>query len=111
MNKEKSSPTRTGRHGTGQPSIAASGLLALISFYRTYLSPAHPACCRFSPSCSAYASQAIRTHGALKGSLLSLWRLLRCQPLCKGGYDPVPEKKIRGHAASLSHQGGIRSDC
>lgn len=50
-------------------------------------------CCRFTPTCSQYAIEAITTHGALKGSILSLKRILRCHPLCKGGYDPVPEKK------------------
>lgn len=87
-----------------RPSLAASGLLRLIAFYQHFLSPAHPACCRFTPTCSAYAAQAIRRHGAFKGSGLALWRLLRCQPLAKGGYDPVPEKKSSAGARSLSHE-------
>ncbi|HZK29135.1 MAG TPA: membrane protein insertion efficiency factor YidD [Clostridia bacterium] len=71
----------------------ASGLLHMISFYQRYLSAGHPACCRFSPTCSAYAAEAIQRHGALKGTGLAVWRILRCHPFCKGGYDPVPEKK------------------
>ncbi len=47
--------------------------------------------CRFSPTCSEYAAQAITRHGAVRGGLLASWRILRCQPLSKGGYDPVPE--------------------
>ncbi|WP_243547369.1 membrane protein insertion efficiency factor YidD [Pseudodesulfovibrio tunisiensis] len=66
--------------------------LALIWFYQKLISPLLPPSCRFVPSCSEYARQAIIRHGAIKGGLLALWRLLRCQPLCKGGYDPVPEK-------------------
>lgn len=68
-------------------------LKALIRFYRKYISPLTPGCCRFTPTCSAYAMEAIEVHGALKGSLLSVWRILRCNPFCKGGYDPVPPKK------------------
>lgn len=65
-------------------------LLRLIRFYRNHLSPAHPPCCRYTPTCSAYAMQAIEKYGAGKGSLLALKRLLRCHPFHKGGYDPVP---------------------
>ena len=65
-------------------------LLKLIRFYRKYLSPARAPCCRFVPTCSEYALQAITKYGALKGSWLALRRLLRCHPFCKGGYDPVP---------------------
>ncbi|NLB28454.1 MAG: membrane protein insertion efficiency factor YidD, partial [Clostridiaceae bacterium] len=87
VNKRKSSTVGNNRHGDGQPSFVASGLLTLIKFYQGYLSPAHPACCRFTPTCSAYALDAVRIHGAVKGGGLALWRILRCQPLCKGGYD------------------------
>ena len=65
-------------------------LLKLIRFYRKHLSPARPPCCRFIPTCSEYAMQAIEKYGAVKGSWLALRRLLRCHPFCKGGYDPVP---------------------
>ena len=68
-------------------------LIRMIRFYQKKVSPTKPNCCRFTPTCSAYAIEAIETHGAFKGFFLSLWRLLRCHPLCKGGYDPVPPKK------------------
>ena len=66
-------------------------LIALIRFYRRGISPYTPACCRFSPTCSAYALEAIRKYGALKGGWLAFKRLLRCNPFYKGDYfDPVP---------------------
>ena len=68
-------------------------LIKLIEFYRKNISPRKIPCCRFTPTCSAYAIEAIQKRGAFVGTLLSIWRILRCNPLCKGGYDPVPEKK------------------
>ena len=66
----------------------------LIKFYRKYLSPLKGApCCRFTPTCSAYALEAFRVHGFFIGLALSVWRILRCNPFCKGGYDPVPQSK------------------
>lgn len=65
-------------------------LAAPIVAYRRWISPALPARCRFYPSCSAYALEAIARHGALYGSWLAVWRLLRCHPFHPGGYDPVP---------------------
>lgn len=73
-------------------------LLALIRFYRENISPLRPPCCRFIPSCSTYAMEAIQVHGALKGSALAIWRILRCHPFHKDKnyiYDPVPPKKNR----------------
>jgi len=67
-------------------------LLGLIWIYRRTLSPVLGARCRFEPSCSAYAEQALHVHGALRGGLLALWRLLRCQPFARGGIDPVPRQ-------------------
>ena len=65
--------------------------LALIRFYRHHISPYTPASCRFRPTCSAYAYEAINKYGALKGGWLALRRLLRCNPFYKGNpYDPVP---------------------
>ena len=52
-------------------------------------------CCRFYPTCSQYALEAIQKYGAFKGFFLALWRILRCNPFCKGGYDPVPLKKAK----------------
>ena len=66
----------------------------IIEFYRKHISPYKPPCCRFVPTCSEYALQALEKHGLFKGLLLSAWRILRCNPLSKGGYDPVPEKSV-----------------
>ncbi len=70
--------------------LAQSVLLALIWLYQRFLSPIFAGSCRFEPSCSEYARRAVLLHGPLRGGLLAVWRLLRCQPLCRGGYDPVP---------------------
>ncbi len=64
-------------------------LVFFIRCYQRCLSPMIPPCCRFEPTCSNYAIEAIRKKGILKGLLLATWRLLRCNPWCKGGYDPV----------------------
>ena len=65
-------------------------LLALIRFYQKHISPCFPARCRFIPTCSQYALEAIEKYGALKGGWMALKRILRCHPFHKGGYDPVP---------------------
>ena len=65
-------------------------LQIIIRAYQRWISPMLGPHCRFTPSCSQYASEAIERYGALKGSWLAIKRLLRCQPLCKGGHDPVP---------------------
>lgn len=65
-------------------------LLKAIAGYRKWISPALPGSCRFHPSCSAYAAQALETHGVLKGGGLTFMRLARCHPLHPGGVDPVP---------------------
>ncbi|MBQ3826474.1 MAG: membrane protein insertion efficiency factor YidD [Spirochaetaceae bacterium] len=62
----------------------------LIRFYQTFLSPMKPPVCRFTPSCSRYAYEAIMKYGPVKGLFMAIWRVLRCNPFCKGGYDPVP---------------------
>ena len=65
--------------------------LALIRFYQRYISPIKPPCCRFSPTCSRYAYEAITKYGAMKGGWLAFKRLIRCHPFYKGdSYDPVP---------------------
>ncbi len=66
-------------------------LMGAVRFYRRHISSHTAPTCRFTPSCSAYALEALEKHGAFFGTLLTLWRILRCNPLCKGGYDPVPE--------------------
>ena len=65
-------------------------LIAMVRFYRKNISPLRPPCCRYIPTCSQYALQALEKYGALKGSWLALRRFLRCHPFHKGGYDPVP---------------------
>jgi putative membrane protein insertion efficiency factor len=65
--------------------------LALIAIYKRLLSPFLGARCRFHPSCSDYAREAVSRFGAGRGGLLAAWRIVRCQPLCAGGIDPVPE--------------------
>jgi putative membrane protein insertion efficiency factor len=82
-------------------SLVARMLTAAIVAYRRYVSPALPARCRFYPSCSAYAQEALSRHGAARGTALTIWRLLRCQPFHPGGYDPVPDK-IRHRPADVT---------
>jgi len=65
-------------------------LISLIIFYQKYVSPSKPATCRFYPSCSDYAIQAIQRYGYLRGTFLAIRRILRCHPYHAGGYDPVP---------------------
>lgn len=62
----------------------------IVVAYQRLISPLHAPCCRFIPSCSQYAREALELHGLGRGSLLVLWRLVRCHPLCTGGFDPVP---------------------
>ena len=62
----------------------------LIGLYRRFISPLTDRHCRFTPTCSAYAMEAFRKHGFFKGLGLTVWRILRCNPFGKGGYDPVP---------------------
>ena len=64
-------------------------LIGMIRFYRKYISPYKPASCRFYPTCSAYALEAIEKKGALTGGLMALKRILKCHPFHEGGYDPV----------------------
>ena len=77
-------------------------LLALIRGYQYLLRPLLGANCRFAPSCSEYAHEAVSRHGAIKGSGLALRRVLRCHPYHPGGYDPVPEARASSRSSSLS---------
>jgi putative membrane protein insertion efficiency factor len=77
---------------TRRPGPVARVLLLPVNFYRQWISPVLPPSCRFEPSCSAYAVEALTTHGALRGSWLTVRRLLRCGPWHPGGYDPVPPR-------------------
>jgi uncharacterized protein len=69
-------------------------IIILVIFYQKYISPLKPASCRFYPTCSDYAIQAIRRFGFVKGTYLAVSRILRCHPYHAGGYDPVPEKVV-----------------
>jgi putative membrane protein insertion efficiency factor len=87
-------------------------LLGAISLYRLTLSGWLGGQCRFSPTCSRYAEEAIRTHGAFKGSFLTVGRVLRCNPFGRGGLDPVPrghaDNPVRDLALSLSYDDAIQ---
>lgn len=76
----------------------ARALLAAVGFYSRAISPALPPRCRFAPTCSAYAAEAVAVHGAARGSWLALRRLLKCAPWHPGGFDPVPAPRA-GRAA------------
>jgi len=75
-------------------------LIAILRFYKRNISPLLPNACIYTPTCSEYAMEAIRLHGVFKGTGLAIWRLLRCNPFMKGGYDPVPEPKKRKESIS-----------
>ena len=64
-------------------------VISILRFYKKFISPALPDSCRFYPTCSEYAATAIRKYGVLKGSIKSIYRIIRCNPFNKGGYDPV----------------------
>jgi putative membrane protein insertion efficiency factor len=79
-------------------------LLLAIRLYQLCLSPFVGGQCRFYPSCSAYAAEAVDTHGALRGSWLALYRLLRCHPWHAGGVDLVPKRKLSNEVANVADQ-------
>jgi putative membrane protein insertion efficiency factor len=85
-----SSPSGSDVSAGDSPSVAARALLTLVEAYRVALSPLLGGYCRYHPSCSVYAAEAIRRKGAAQGALLAARRLLRCHPFHPGGYDPVP---------------------
>jgi uncharacterized protein len=94
-------------------------LQAMLSAYKRWISPALPTACRFVPTCSEYAMEAVERHGALRGSMLAGWRLLRCHPFCPGGHDPVPQSfwkhngsKLGGENFASGHDlGGAERRC
>jgi uncharacterized protein len=75
-------------------SLLAAPLLLLIAVYRRVISPALPRRCRYEPTCSAYAEQAIRELGPVRGLSLAVWRLLRCNPFSRGGLDPLSARRF-----------------
>jgi uncharacterized protein len=90
--KPSPTPTDPFTSSTRRSSLVAQALMLGITGYQKYLSPLKGApTCRFVPSCSSYALDAVRVHGAAKGTVLATLRVLKCQPLHPGGFDPVPE--------------------
>ena len=83
-------------------------LIVLVKLYRLCISPWFSPCCRFHPSCSCYAQEALEEHGLIKGLYLSFLRIIRCHPFCKGGHDPVPPKKA-SNASQLHNIRGLKS--
>ena len=82
-------------------------LIALLKTYRYGISPLLGRHCRFEPSCSEYAMEAVQTHGSLRGSGLACVRLCRCQPWHGGGYDPVPPKAERSAGPQATRRAGL----
>jgi hypothetical protein len=74
-----------------RPGWAAAAILLLLRGYKVLISPLFTGSCRFLPSCSDYAAEAVSRYGALRGSRLAIGRLLRCHPFCRAGHDPVPD--------------------
>jgi uncharacterized protein len=74
--------------------IPRAVIVAILRGYKWMLSPILPPACRYVPTCSEYAAEAVDRHGALRGSALAFWRLLRCHPFVRGGYDPVPLDRV-----------------
>lgn len=72
-----------------------TALIGLLRFYKTHISPQLPPACRYTPTCSEYAMEAIERRGVLVGTALAVKRVLSCNPFSRGGYDPVPERKAR----------------
>jgi putative membrane protein insertion efficiency factor len=85
------------------PGLPARALIQLVRGYRLLLSPWLGSACRFEPTCSAYAIGALQTHGAARGSYLTLRRLARCHPWCDGGHDPVPSAGTALFSSLLSN--------
>ena len=80
-------------------------MMWLIRLYQKFISPIKPNCCRFTPTCSAYAIEAYSKRGFIVGTVLTVWRILRCNPFSKGGYDPVPERGLRNKPTSADKEG------
>ncbi len=78
-------------------------VLWLLRGYKRLLSPLLPPACRYVPTCSEYAAEAVEVHGVVRGSLLAGWRLLRCHPLARGGFDPVPVSSFHFPDSSHTH--------
>ena len=86
-------------------SVIRRAFVAPITLYRRFISPALPARCKYHPTCSAYAVEAVRSYGVLRGSVLAVWRLLRCNPWSHGGYDPVERQRLFRSSATPAPSG------
>lgn len=75
--------------------------IRIINFYRKYLSPLKSTKCPYFPTCSTYGLEAVQKYGAIKGGFLTFWRILRCNPFSKGGYDPVPDDLLFYYRKSM----------
>jgi uncharacterized protein len=78
-------------------------VLRLLRGYKRWISPVFPPSCRYVPSCSEYAIEALERYGVVRGGAMAAWRLLRCHPLAKGGLDPVVNRTMRGSALDVPH--------
>ena len=85
-------------------------MIALVKFYQRFISPLKPPCCRFTPTCSAYAIEAFTKRGFFAGLILTVWRILRCNPFARGGYDPVPDRGFRSYAKTSNGKHGDHTD-
>ena len=91
--------------------LPMKGMLVMLRFYKREISPMLPPCCRYTPTCSEYAMQAVEKYGAVKGGWLAAKRILRCHPFHEGGYDPVPQEfrfGPRRHASVMDKDGADR---
>ncbi len=78
--------------------------IAMLRLYKRWISPAFPPSCRYVPTCSEYAMEAVARRGVLPGAMLAAWRLLRCHPFTKGGYDPVTERRAGKPGMHACHE-------
>jgi putative membrane protein insertion efficiency factor len=94
--------------------ILSASVLFLIRLYQRFVSPLFPRRCRYEPTCSAYASQAVRELGAVRGSIVAGWRLLRCNPFSNGGLDRLSERRLfrdeHGHGGRAHRHAGTSHD-
>jgi len=86
-------------------------MIGIVKLYRKFISPIKPPCCRFTPTCSAYALEAFQKRGFFVGLILTVWRILRCNPMCRGGYDPVPERGFRNPPDVRRNYGKGEGEC
>ena len=85
-------------------------MIWLIGLYRKFISPLKPPCCRFTPTCSAYAIEAFQKRGFFAGLILTIWRILRCNPFGRGGYDPVPERGFKPYGGNRENTRETHTD-